>query len=130
MKEEEPYKDDELRTLFQSLDDLNAPYGLDDRIMKLIKADVQRSRSVRRNLRRALAGVAATLALIAWFAASGNVPSTAANLIFPGLENYVPGMFMLVLSVFGLLFLFLELEFGVKFWLRKKKSEKEEGLSH
>lgn len=116
MKEKETQ---EMKNVFRSLDDTHAPYGLEDKIMKAVRADAQHRRIVRKNLRRAWAGVAATLLLFTWMIMqSDTLPAQASSAFFPGLESY-SGIFMAVLSFFGLLFLFVEMEF-LTLWLRKR----------
>lgn len=114
MEKRETPQDEGMKRIFRSLDDAQAPFGLEDRIMRAVKADADQRLAVQKYLRFALAGVALTLLLIAGLVVtSGNLP---AKTYLPGLDS---GAFILLLSVLGLFFLFVEMELVVKFWLRK-----------
>jgi hypothetical protein len=117
MKENE--KDDGLKLFFQSLDKPSAPFGLDDRIMKAVEAEHIQQKAVRKNLRLALAGVAASFVLTAFFVFGAK---TFANGLLQRFSLEGKGLSDLIsisLIFIGMLFLFLEMELVVKYWLHK-----------
>lgn len=124
-KQEDNNDDAGLKSLFQSLDKSNAPFGLDDRIMKAVESDHKRQHMVRTNLRLALGGVCASFALVALlaFGAENWVDRVLFSVSLDG--KGLSGPALIFLFFLGLMFLFIEMELVVKYWLHKHFVKKE-----
>lgn len=114
-----------LKHLFQSLDKANAPFGLDDRIMKAVETEHRQQHSVRRNLRLALAGVAASFILICMLAFGTETIVNGALQVLSLEDKGFSSLIIIFLFFIGMLFLFLEMELVVKYWLHKHFAHKE-----
>jgi len=119
MARKENEKEDGLKQLFQSIEKPTAPEGLDDRIMRAVEAEHDQQKAVRRNLRLALGGVAASFVLIASLVFGADILAADFLQRFSLQGKDLSNLVSISFIFFAMLFLFVEMELVVKYWLHK-----------
>ncbi|MEM6344820.1 MAG: hypothetical protein AAF927_13095 [Bacteroidota bacterium] len=115
------HKDPQLAEMLQSVAPTKAPAGLADKLMLSVEAVALRRKRVRKNLRVAMAGVGSTLGLmIAWLVGG---KTWVAELVSEASVAYAEAnsLIMLMVTVLGMIALFIELEFTFKYWGQLRK---------
>ena len=112
-------KDEGLKQLIQTIEKPTAPFGLDDRIMKAVESEHLQERSVGKNLRLALGGVVFSFGLIAALVFGADTAAEGFLQRFSLQGKGLVNLASISLIFVGLLFLLLEMELVVKYWLHK-----------
>ncbi len=106
---------EEVDDLFRLLGEVDAPNGLENRIMKAVETEHSYQKTIQKNIRRATIGVVITVvSLIAFVILAYVVPSETST-------KFQSSVFVSSLVITGLLFLFLELEMLSSYLFKKTK---------
>ncbi len=115
-----PQKDDGIRSLFDAMEEQGGSFGMEERIMRAVQAEAKQQATVRKHLRHALIGVAASLVLVlAFLLSTMGIFGTSNQISLIGFSD----VYTIGLSLFALFLLFVEMELVVKYWYAKEVAE-------